>query len=915
MLGDARPVRRGRARLRAGRPAGLPVTAARAGPPATVLPPVPLGTGLRAGTSAGDGAADGSAGDGSVAGRSRGRCCRGFRTVLVCGVEPSAVRLRARVLLRHGRLPPPARHDGGRPAAAGPRSAGRRRSMRTVATWDSNSSAPGPKQLRAARRPERWFCRDEPTTPLPSVCDLPGGRSAAAGRRGRAHRDGQVRPRRRARRGPGRGGRQRGRDGPLPGDGRRHGQARPRRARAVFRTTCSTSWTSPRPPPSRPTSGRRGRSIEDLRGAGRTPVLVGGSGLYVQAVVDELEFPGTDPVLRAELEAELAAVGPAALHTRLAAVDPAAAAAVLPSNGRRIVRALEVVALTGRPFPRPARDGRAAALRRRAARRGPARRASSTSGSPAASPGCSPRPGRGDPRAARPRPARGPHRLPGARLPAGRRRARRRVPYCGGPRRGRGGHGARHPAVRPPAALLVPPRPPHRLARPGAGPARAGRLRTLVGRSMTGIRVHQGPRHRERLRRPARPRRRARPDRRPGRRALRPPSRARRGRRAAGGPVGGARRTTRSPRSPASSGSWTTATRTASIAEMCGNGVRVFAHWLDRAGWLPEADVLRLGTRAGVREVRFTGDGGGRRHGPRPASARRRTPTVGGADVRRGRRWTSATRTSRASTDVALDALDLTVAPGYDRALFPHGVNIEFVTPVARRARWRCGCTSAGWGRRARAAPAPSPRSWPRCAPRARRPATSTCRPPADGCGSPSPPDTTVLHGPAVLVASRRAGRRLVGRPLTEDGRPTSPESARRRERSGGSMPLTMTELSQYGSGSTDRLPVSGRAGPRGARLAPPRGRPVHRARRRHRGRVPAAPPGARRARRRVDRGQRRAGPGLADRAGPARRDRRLAGARRPDPAPQPPRPRHLHRLRQGRRAAATPCRPPARTP
>lgn len=91
--------------------------------------------------------------------------------------------------------------------------------------------------------------------------------------------------------------------------------------------------------------------IERLRAAGRTPVLVGGSGLYVQAVVDELEFPGTDARLRAELEAELAAVGPGALHTRLAAVDPAAAAAVLPSNGRRIVRALEVVTLTGRPFP------------------------------------------------------------------------------------------------------------------------------------------------------------------------------------------------------------------------------------------------------------------------------------------------------------------------------------------------------------------------------------------------------------------------------------------------------------------------------------------------------------------------------------------------------------------------------------
>jgi tRNA dimethylallyltransferase len=104
--------------------------------------------------------------------------------------------------------------------------------------------------------------------------------------------------------------------------------------------------------------------IERLRAAGRTPVLVGGSGLYVQAVVDDLEFPGTDPTLRAELEAELAASGPAELHARLAAVDPAAAQLVLPSNGRRIVRALEVIALTGRPFraslpePGPARyDG------------------------------------------------------------------------------------------------------------------------------------------------------------------------------------------------------------------------------------------------------------------------------------------------------------------------------------------------------------------------------------------------------------------------------------------------------------------------------------------------------------------------------------------------------------------------------
>ncbi|GAY11917.1 tRNA (adenosine(37)-N6)-dimethylallyltransferase MiaA [Pseudonocardia sp. N23] len=90
--------------------------------------------------------------------------------------------------------------------------------------------------------------------------------------------------------------------------------------------------------------------VERLRAAGRTPVLVGGSGLYVQAVVDELEFPGTDPAIRSRIEAELVERGSGALHLRLAELDPAAAAAVLPSNGRRIVRALEVIELTGRPF-------------------------------------------------------------------------------------------------------------------------------------------------------------------------------------------------------------------------------------------------------------------------------------------------------------------------------------------------------------------------------------------------------------------------------------------------------------------------------------------------------------------------------------------------------------------------------------
>jgi len=91
-------------------------------------------------------------------------------------------------------------------------------------------------------------------------------------------------------------------------------------------------------------------AIAGIHARGRVPVLAGGSGLYLRAALDNLEFPGTDPAVRDRLEAELAAAGPEALHARLAALDPAAAAAILPSNGRRIVRALEVIEVAGRSF-------------------------------------------------------------------------------------------------------------------------------------------------------------------------------------------------------------------------------------------------------------------------------------------------------------------------------------------------------------------------------------------------------------------------------------------------------------------------------------------------------------------------------------------------------------------------------------
>jgi len=91
-------------------------------------------------------------------------------------------------------------------------------------------------------------------------------------------------------------------------------------------------------------------AITEIHGRGKDAVIVGGTGLYIKAILDDLNFPDTDPEVRAKLEAELAEFGAAALFTRLEELDPAAALAIDRANTRRVIRALEVIEITGMPF-------------------------------------------------------------------------------------------------------------------------------------------------------------------------------------------------------------------------------------------------------------------------------------------------------------------------------------------------------------------------------------------------------------------------------------------------------------------------------------------------------------------------------------------------------------------------------------
>ena len=204
-------------------------------------------------------------------------------------------------------------------------------------------------------------------------------------------------------------------------------------------------------------------TIAEVAARGAVAVLVGGSGLYLRAALDHLDFPGTDAAVRARLERELAELGGAAMHARLAAVDPEAAAAIPAANSRRVVRALEVVEITGAPYtasharpplPGAGRADRPGAAPGRAAH--PDRPSASTGcGSGAWSTRSAGWSGRGCARGRTASRALG--LRPGAAPP------RRGVHRGGGP----GGDRAGDPAVRPPPGQLVPARP--------AGPVGAGR--------------------------------------------------------------------------------------------------------------------------------------------------------------------------------------------------------------------------------------------------------------------------------------------------------------------------------------------------------------------------------------------------------------------------------------------------------
>ncbi len=500
--------------------------------------------------------------------------------------------------------------------------------------------------------------------------------------------------------------------------------------------------------------------IERLRAAGRTPVLVGGVRALRAGRARRAGVPRHRPGAARRAGGRAGRVRARRRCTPGSpTLDPAAAAVVLPGNGRRIVRALEVIALTGRPFPARLPEPRTAPLRRGAARRGPRRPPSWTSGSPAGWRGCSPpgwstrRAGCCAARAARraaPRPGRWATSRCSPPLDG--------TVTCSRPRRD---------TVRATRRFVRRQRSWFRRDRriPGSTAPRPDLLPTGPGRVGVALRVdHSDGRRDVQFSKghgtendfvvlPD-------PDgvldltAGPGRRAVRPQR---------GLGADGVLRVVRWAALDDASGDpepgveWFMDYRNAdgSVAEMCGNGVRVFARYLADAGLARAAATFatrhpRRGARRARRRRR------GRRSDMGPA-------TVGGASHRDDRRARLPRRRRRRRQPApglrhrrrAVDALDLTRAPGHDRGAVPARgerrvrlarASTDAITHAGARARrggdplLRHRHGRGGGGRAARtpgATPAPSP-----------------CTPRADGCGSPSSDGTTDA------ARSGRAGRR-----------------------------------------------------------------------------------------------------------------------------------------------------------
>jgi diaminopimelate epimerase len=432
-----------------------------------------------------------------------------------------------------------------------------------------------------------------------------------------------------------------------------------------------------------------GPRIDAMARRGRVPLLVGGSGLYVRAVLEQFEFPGTDAELRAELEAELAAHGPAPLHARLAERDPPRRPGSCPATaGGSSARSrwCSSPADRSRPScPNPRRTIRPSTSESTWTP------PSSTSASSGGWSGCGPT-------ASSTRCARSSGRACATAAPPagalGYQQVLRHLAGDGTEDEATPRHRRRDPPVRAPPAVLVPPRPAHHLARRRATATdrRAGD-RLVEARSRwcdDGGDGHQGvafakghgtgndfvliPDPDGEL------------DAAPAdvAAAVRPPARHRRRRRAAGR----AHRRRPEVADRAGEAEWFMDYRNAdgSLAEMCGNGVRVYARYLVESGLAPgpRVDIL---TRAGLVAAEV-GDETVAVRMPMPQLYGLSSAVVSGVDYS-GMVVTAGNPNLVCWVDDPA-AVDLGRAPVLDPATFPDGANVEFIAPVdARHVRMR----------------------------------------------------------------------------------------------------------------------------------------------------------------------------------------------------------------------------------